>query len=286
MEQIRQAVERAKATGVATAGSQVRMGAVQAHHDFDVAASRPEVSSQIKIKETELNRKHLETHRIIAHNTADPRSNSFDMLRTQVLQSMDQRNWQFLAVTSPTPDCGKTFTAVNLALSIARQPERSVLLVDMDLPSPRVASTLGIRCHHGLLSVLDGRAALADAMIQARIDSHRFMVLPTEGPILGSSELIASRAMSNLLQGIKRDYRSRTVILDLPPMLSSDDVIAILPQIDCVLLVAAVGNTSVSEIKECNKHLQASEVIRIVLNKSSDSTVRYSDSTARSMVKD
>ena len=206
MEQIRQAVERAKASGMAAAEAQSRMGVSRPRHSSDLSASRPEMTAQDKIKEAELNRKHLESHRIIAHNAADPRSSSFDMLRTQILQSMDQRNWQFLAVTSPTPGCGKTVTAVNLALSIARQPERSVLLVDMDLPRPHVASTLGVRCQHGLLSVLDGRAALSDAMIQARIDSHRFMVLPTEAPRLGSSELIASRAMSSLLQAIKRDF--------------------------------------------------------------------------------
>jgi Mrp family chromosome partitioning ATPase len=275
MEQIRQAVERAKASGMPAAEAQSRMGISRPRHSSDLSASRPEMTAQDKIKEVELNRNHLESHRIIAHNAADPRSNSFDMLRTQILQSMDKRNWQFLAVTSPTPGCGKTVTAVNLALSITCQPERSVLLVDMDLPRPQVASTLGVRCQHGLLSVLDGRAALANAMIQARVDSHRFMVLPTEAPILGSSELIASRAMSNLLQGIKRDFRARTVILDMPPMLSSDDVIAMLPQIDCVLLVAAVGNSTVSEIKECNRHLQATEVVRLVLNKSADSTTRY-----------
>src|SRR5262245_27147611 len=212
MEQIRQAVERAKATGMPAAEAQSRMGISRPRHSSDLTASRLEMTAQDKIKEVELNRNHLESHRIIAHNAADPRSNSFDMLRTQILQSMDKRNWQFLAVTSPTPACGKTVTAVNLALSITCQPERSVLLMDMDLPRPQVASTLGVRCQHGLLSVLDGRAALADAMIQARIDNYRFAVLPTEAPILGSSELIVSRAMSSLLQAIERDFRTWTHI--------------------------------------------------------------------------
>jgi len=93
--------------------------------------------------------------------------------------------------------------------------------------------------------------------------------------MLGSSELIASRAMSTLLQNIKRDFRSQTVILDMPPMLSSDDVIALLPQIDCVLLVAAVGTSTVSEIKQCSMHLQGAEVVRLVLNKSTEATIGY-----------
>src|SRR5262249_5362367 len=141
--------------------------------------------------------------------------------------------------------CGKTLTAINLALSIARQPERSVLLVDMDLPRPQVGNYLGIKSQQGLLSVLEGRTALADAIVQSRIGDHQFLVLPTEAPRLASSELVASRAMSTMLQDFRRDFRSRIVILDMPPMLSSDEVIALLPQIDCVLLVAAVGTSTV-----------------------------------------
>ena len=66
-----------------------------------------------------------------------------------------------------------------------------------------------------------------------------------------------------------------TVIVDLPPVLCSDDVIAILPQIDCVLLVAAAGATTKSEIEECNRHLQSAEVVRLVLNKVPDEAARY-----------
>jgi Mrp family chromosome partitioning ATPase len=112
-------------------------------------------------------------------------------------------------------------------------------------------------------------------MVQARIDNYQFLVLPAEGPILGSSELLASRAMSSLLQTIKRDFKSYTIILDMPPMLTGDDVIALLPQLDCVLLVAAVGTSTLSELKQCSKHLQSAEVVRVVLNKTPDTTVGY-----------
>jgi Mrp family chromosome partitioning ATPase len=273
MEPIRQAVERAKATGVAPPEPQGRPISARQVPPPSLGDARPDLS--LRIKEVQLDRKNLENYRLIAHNAADPRASSFDMLRTQVLQSMDQRNWQFLAVTSPTAGCGKTVTSINLALSIARQPERAVFLVDLDLHRPQVASCLGIKCQNGLLSVLDGRSGLPDAMVQARIDSYQFLVLPTEGPILGSSELLASRAMSSLLQTIKRDFKTYTVILDMPPMLTGDDVIALLPQLDCVLLVAAVGTSTLSELKQCSKHLQSAEVVRVVLNKTPDSTVGY-----------
>ena len=105
--------------------------------------------SALRFNEVALDWSHLEQHRIIGHNVADPRSKVFDVLRTQVLQAMDQKNWQFLAITSPTEGCGKTVTAINLALSIARQPERSALLIDMDLQRPTVANYLGIKVPAG-----------------------------------------------------------------------------------------------------------------------------------------
>jgi protein-tyrosine kinase len=274
MEQIRQAVERAKANAAdATPEQQMRGDLLSAR--LPLAANVSSLASAPRINEADLSSVDLEASRIIAHNAADPRSKSFDMLRTQVLQAMDQRNWQFLAITSPTPGCGKTVVAANLALSIARQPERSAFLVDLDLQRPSVASTLGLKCRQGVLGVLEGRATLADAIAQARINTHQLLLLPTEAPRLGSAELIASRAMSAMLQGIKRDFKFHTVILDLPPMLASDDVIALLPQVDCVVLVAAVGTSTVSEIKECNKHLQSAEVVRLVLNKASEQISQY-----------
>jgi len=265
MENRRQAVERVKAHQSAGSGQKSLAGSAvpRLQSEMDVGAA---CGNDAQNQEIELNSVHLQSKRIISHDITDPRSRAFDMLRTQVLQSMDLKGWKTLAVTSPTPACGKTLTALNLAISIARQPDRSVLLVDLDFRKPQVAACLGLKCDEGVLSVLEGRTTLSDAIIPARVGNLRFMVLPTASTIR-SSELISSRAMSAMLEDIKREYHSKTIILDLPPILSGDDVIAILPQMDCVLLVAAVGTTTVAQIKECNKHLQSAEVVRIALNK-------------------
>jgi MinD superfamily P-loop ATPase len=79
------------------------------------------------------------------------------------------------------------------------------------------------------------------------------------------------------LQDLAGPRQSRIVVLDLPPLLTGHDVISVLPQIDCVLLVAAVGTSKVSEIEECYKYLQATSVVRFVLNKApqSKSTAAY-----------
>lgn len=268
MEHIRQAVELAKGAKSAGAHPEFPRSSLQPQ-PFEPAPNRIG-AGDVKINEAVLNLAHLEANRIIAHDRLDLRSRSFDMLRTQILQSMDLKSWQLLAVTSPTPGCGKTLTSINLALSIARQPERSVLLVDMDIEQPRVANYLDLQCKDGLLSVLNGRVALQNALVQASVGGSRLTVLPCETSTTHSSEYMTSRAMSTLLQDVKNEDRSRIIIFDMPPILAGDNVISILPQIDCVLFVAAVGTTTASEIKECNKHLQTSAVIRVVLNKASE----------------
>ena len=274
MEHIQQAIERAKGSAAADPKMQQQTRAATLQPQLDAKGT-----NQTAGKKFDLNAAYLESKRIISHDIKDTRTRSFDMLRTQVLQSMDEKSWQLLGVTSPTPGCGKSLIAVNLALSIARLPERSVLLIDMDLHKPQVANTLGFKCNQGLMSVLEGRTTLSSALIQAHIRNQHFLVLPCETSTLDSSEWMASRSMSALLQDIKRDFRGWTVILDLPPILPSDDVISILPQIDSVLFVVAIGATKVAEIKECNKHLDATPIVRVVVNKATDaaSTYHYGD---------
>jgi protein-tyrosine kinase len=265
MDHIRQAVERAKDS---LASDPVQAGS---------APLQPQLAPNAGAaswwgSEITLNRAHLESNRIIAHDVADFRSRSFDILRTQVLQSMDSNSWKVIGVTSPTPFCGKTTVSTNLALSIARQPGRSVLLVDMDLQKPQVAASLGLKRNEGLISTLEGKTKLPQAIVKAHIGNQQLLVLPCETSTLHSSEWMSSRSMSVILQTFKQNFRDWTVILDLPPILTSDDVISILPKIDCVLFVTAAGTSTVAEVKECNKHLETIPIVRIVMNKASDST--------------
>lgn len=275
MEHIREAIERAKEGPVATPQSPATGGQASPLLQRPLLNDVARDTAKTPFEEFRLNAVHLEDNRIISHDIADPRSKSIDMLRTQVLQSMNLNSWQFLGVTSPTPACGKSVISVNLALSIARQSERSVLLVDMDFQRPQVARYLGLKRDRGLLGVLEGRTKLPDATKRAQIYNYQFFVLPSEASTPRSSELITSRAMSTTLQEIKREFRDCTVIFDLPPMLTSDDVLSIIPSIDCVLLVAAAETSTIPEIKECSKHLATVPVVRVVLNKVNDKSTTY-----------
>jgi protein-tyrosine kinase len=267
MENIRQAVERAKGPQ-----SQSSIGVEpprqRARHFGDAPESRG------RIPEVELDAAYLQSQRLVAYDGKDPRSRPFDMLRTEVLRPMDLKGWKTLAVTSPTPNCGKTLTAINLALSVARQPERQVLLVDLDLRKPRVANCLGLKCKEGVVGIIEGRIDLHSAIVRARVGDSNLEILPTV-PSSNSSDLVGSKAMRMFLEEITGRSRSQIVILDLPPLLTGHDVISILPQVDCVLPVAAVGTTKVSEIQECNNHLFETNVVRFVLNKVPETTTKY-----------
>jgi protein-tyrosine kinase len=273
MEDIRQAIERAKITQPPASTRAPDPRQLRANQVLgDSFSSRP------RREEVELDLTRLETNRIFAYDGKDYRSRSFDMMRTGLLRSMDGKGWTTLAITSPTAGCGKTFTAVNLALSMSRQRDRQVLLADLDLRRPHVSNYLGIKCEgSGIVDVVEGHIELQSAIVSARAGDSRLDILPTT-PASNPADMVGSSGMKALLDQIKRRSQSQIAIIDLPPLLIGHDAISVLPHVDCVLLVAAVGTTKASEIKECNKYLEATEVIRFVLNKvpeSADPHVYY-----------
>jgi Mrp family chromosome partitioning ATPase len=95
------------------------------------------------------------------------------------------------------------------------------------------------------------------------------------GAGLGDHQVERWQALAALLANVKRDYRSSIVIVDLPPMLVSDEVMSILPRMDAALLITSVGVTTPTEIQECRKYLKSTPVVRVVLNRATDRTDPY-----------
>jgi Mrp family chromosome partitioning ATPase len=145
----------------------------------------------------------------------------------------------------------------------------------MDMRKPKVTEYLGIKKGDGILSLLEGRTGLSSVTVEASIGRNKILVLPGEHCKAGSSEWMASQNMINLLQTLKREFRSRLVIFDMPPMLIGDDVISVLPQMDALLLVAGVGATSIADIKQCQKHLKTTPVVRVVVNRVTEANDAY-----------
>lgn len=239
-------------------------------------ADKPEALGQfdyVQTKVVPLNAEHLERNRIVSYNKNSNMSGAIDLLRTQVLQAMEENGWRTLAITSPTPEAGKTVLAINLAMSIAHYTTKTALLVDFDLRRPKVGSTLGLPMEQALNEYLTDKAELQECLVNPTLP--RFVVLPTRVPVPMSTEMLSSPKVNNLISDLRNRYDSRICIFDLPPLLSSDDAITVIPKFDCVLLVVANGMNNKKEIEDCLHHLATVNLIGTVLNKADEQPRTY-----------
>ena len=224
-------------------------------------------------KIVQLNPMQLENNRIITHHNHNPNASIFDSLRTQILQKMEDNNWQTIAVVSPTPESGKTLVSINLAISIAKQPQKTVLLADFDLRKPKIASYLGVDVNKSLNDYLDDKVKLEDALFNPGI--QRMVVLPTMHSVTNASEKLASSKVSDLIEELKARYESRIVIFDLPPILNVDDAMVLLPHVDCVLMVIANGVSTEAEIEDALHLLPKENIVGIVYNMADSESKAY-----------
>ncbi len=208
----------------------------------------------------------MERYGVIQQGIDPAAMRAYKILRTQLLRKLDAEGWKSLAVTAIGVGDGKTVTALNLAISLARDVNTRVTLVDLDLQRPAVATYLGLRAELGLDSYLAGNATLEQ--ITYDIGIERLAVIPTLGPVPQSSEMLTSPAMMALLEDLRA--LGQIVIFDLPPMLLGDDVLALAPHADAVLLVVGEGTTSRSALEGARTVLEDMRIAGVVLNRSSE----------------
>lgn len=211
----------------------------------------------------------LRQNRVITGDVIDGYARAYKVLRTQVSQRMRQQGWRTLAVTSPGPREGKTLTAINLSISLALEANQTVLLVDADLRQPSVHTYFGFDVEYGLRDYLLDGVPLEQILVNPEV--RRLVILPGAAPLTNSSEMLSSPVMLRLVQEVKRRYPSRLVVFDLPPVLTSDDVLAFAPYVDAALLVVEEGKTQRDDAARAAELLQAANhnLIGTVLNKSS-----------------
>lgn len=210
----------------------------------------------------------LREKRIILGGEASPYVDAYKILRTQVLQRMQEQGWNALAITSPGRGEGKTLTAVNLAISMAMEVDKTVLLVDADLREPRLHTFFGIEAEPGLSNYLLSDTPLGEILVHPKIG--RFVVLPGGRPLPNSSEMLASRKMADLVQELKSRYPSRYIIFDLPPLLHAADVLAFSPLVDTALLVIEDARTRKGDVIRAVQLLGTTHLLGTVLNKTRD----------------
>ncbi len=220
-----------------------------------------------------LDSQHLERNRVVSHLSHNANASVFDSLRTQILQKMEENGWQTLAIVSPTPASGKSLVSINLAMSIARQPQKTAILVDFDLRKPKVAKYLGIQSDKSINEYLAGTAQVEDVLVNPSI--QRLVVMPTMAAVSSASEVLASSKVEELLLELKERYESRIVVFDLPPLLSTDDAMVILPQVDCVLLVVANGVSTATEIQDAQQMIPKEKLLGVIYNMAEEENKQY-----------
>jgi protein-tyrosine kinase len=215
----------------------------------------------------------LKERRVIATGDTQAAGHAYRMLRTQILQRARGHGLSTLGVVSAVNGEGKTLTAVNLALSLAAEPNQSVLLLDLDLRRPAVARTLGLPAQRGLESWFGGDEPTRNVCYGIE-GVERFYVLPTMAPVIGSSEVLAGIGTRKLFNELKGRDPGRMLIVDLPPVLLSDDALMVAPLLDAVVLVVNERRTKREDVVRVVELLGNTRIVGTVLNRSSESEKR------------
>lgn len=176
------------------------------------------------------------------------------------------KNGNLIMITSSLPGEGKSFCAINLAISMAMEMDRTVLLIDADVAKPRIPEYLGIHADKGLLDVLqDKDLKLSDVLI--RTDISKLTVLPAGRTYKRATELLASAAMTRLIEDIGNRYPDRIILFDSPPLLATSESSVLATHMGQIVMVVEAERTSQEAVREALSHIQSCEVVGMLLNK-------------------
>jgi protein-tyrosine kinase len=175
-------------------------------------------------------------------------------------------NGNLIVVTSALPGEGKTYCAINLAMSIAMEKDHTVLLVDADVARPSVLKVLGLGATPGLMDILlNDQMTLGEVILKTNIDT--LSILPAGRSNKHATELLASQTMSALLVEIGSRYPDRIVIFDSPPLLLTSEASVLAAQMGQVLMVIESEATTQVAVKEALRRLDNCAHVSLICNK-------------------
>lgn len=177
-------------------------------------------------------------------------------------------NSNIIMVTSALPGEGKTFTSINLAMSMATEMDTTVLLIDADIPKPSVSEYLGLDPDlPGLIDLLvDDSIKMTDVLVKTNVEN--LVILPAGRGHEKATEILASSAMLSLIDEISQRYNDRAVILDSPPLLITSEAKVLADIVGQVVLVVEAYSTSHESVKKAVDILDDNDIVNLVLNKS------------------
>ena len=188
------------------------------------------------------------------------------ILRNALESDGSNRPRNLVMVTSALPREGKTFTALNLALSVAAEVNNTVLLIDGDVAHPMFEELLGVPREPGLLDLLTrDDVTVADALVKTNID--KLTVLPAGSRQSFATELLASEQMANLLRSLASRYPDRMIIFDSPPLLPTTEARVLASHMGQIVMVVAADATTQHAVSQALATIESCDIVLMMLNK-------------------
>lgn len=285
IEQAAQRLEQLRKAGVAIPEMATAIAPAAARSSgFDAlaphaapAATVPSKPNAPLSRQVELNLAQLAAAGIVTPNA--PRSHTADQYRVikrpLIINAMGKgastlRHGNLIMVTSALAGEGKSYTSINLAMSIAAELDNTVMLVDADVARPSVLRMLGLPPSPGFLDLLEGKAEMADVLLRTSID--KLTLLPSGTPHPRATELLASDAMRALLDDMAKRYPDRIIIFDSPPLLLTTEARVLAAQMGQVVMVVHAESTLRADVQRALATIDACPVRLMLLNKSRTSS--------------
>jgi len=252
----------------------IRMGSSRADGQQldDAAGTAPEAPRALQYL-APLDRLRLRERRVVFPDDPGAAPLAYRMLRTQLLQQAATHRLKTIGVVSALDGEGATLTALNLALSLAAEPGQSVVLADLNLRRPALAALLGLNAGAGLEQYFRGGLDLYE-IATGLMGVDGLVVVPTRAPLGASTESLAGPRSRALLASLRELAGPGLVLLDLPAALLSDDVLAIAPLLDGVVMVASARRTRRDDFARVDQMLGGVRVVGTVLNRSDQAEKR------------
>ncbi len=189
----------------------------------------------------------------------------YKILRTQVQQNTRLNGCRTIMITSVCPGAGATLTAINLAITMARDFHEKILLVDANLKKQQIHYALGYESEQGIADHLVADVPLGDLIVWPGIG--KLTVLSGGRPVEASAELLGSPKMLGMIQEMKKRYDDRYILFDAPPLLDRADSINLAPMVDCILITVDSGRTGMRDVRKALSMVPREKVLGFVMNR-------------------
>jgi len=262
----RQALRRDEATTTSESSSKVQttangMTAAERHSTVQATIAAPELAFD--------GEQSIANHILISDGKSPSNGAAlaaYGMLRTRFLQRTRTYNWNIIGITSPGVGDGKSVTALNLALTIARERNNNVFLIDLDLRNPSICNFLGVVPSVEINDFFSGEVSAEEVFFSIGIKNLYLAGTRTSSD--SSSEMLAAGRIEELFDYIRQVAVEPLVLVDLPPILTTDDALVMAPKMDASLLVLAEGGSRRDSTAKALEVLADFDLAGIVLNRS------------------